>query len=158
MTYFVIIPTKTYSSILSTYLYPCIMKLRRKSHNLSQSSLLLDVKRTFRHTFLSLLAIPELFEQTQGSDYWQLIHSYSMRYHFSLTWSKMLSTMTSRDSYNISYFAIKVISWQTLTRYQHFYTFMISSSASHFNILEPHWMSCWWLAKSFISHRISLLG
>ena len=85
MTYFVIIPTKTYTSILSTYLYPCIMKLRRKSHNLSQSSLLLDVKRTFRHTFLSLVAIPELFEQTQGSDYWQLIHSYSMRYHFSLT-------------------------------------------------------------------------
>ena len=103
MTYFVIIPTKTYTSILSTYLYPCIMKLRRKSHNLSQSSLLLDVKRTFRHTFLSLVAIPELFEQTQGSDYWQLIHSYSMRYHFSLTWSKMLSTMTSRDSYNISF-------------------------------------------------------
>ena len=101
--YFVIIPTKTYTSILSTYLYPCIMKLRLKSHNLSQSSLLLDVKRTFRHTFLSLVAIPELFEQTQGSDYWQLIHSYSMRYHFSLTWSKMLSTMTSRDSYNISF-------------------------------------------------------
>ena len=52
MTYFVIIPTKTYTSIVSTYLYPCIMKLRRKSYNLSQSSLFLDVKRTFRHTFL----------------------------------------------------------------------------------------------------------
>ena len=109
MTYFVIIPTKTYTSIVSTYLYPCIMKLRRKSYNLSQSSLFLDVKRTFRHTFfiasydVCLVAIPELFEQTQGSDYWQLIHSYSMRYHFSLTWSKMLSTMTSRDSYNISF-------------------------------------------------------
>ena len=39
ITYFVVIPTKTYTTLVLTYLYPCIIKLRRESINLSQKSL-----------------------------------------------------------------------------------------------------------------------
>ena len=39
ITYFVVIPTKTYTTLVLTYLYPCMIKLRRKSYNLSQKSL-----------------------------------------------------------------------------------------------------------------------
>ena len=75
-----VIPTKTYTSLVSTYLYPCITKLRRKSHNLSQKSLFWTSKEPFAiRSFVTSynvcpVAIPELFAQTQGSDYWQLIH------------------------------------------------------------------------------------
>ena len=37
ITYFVVIATKTYTTLVLTYLYPCMTKLRRKSHNLSQN-------------------------------------------------------------------------------------------------------------------------
>ena len=46
-----VIRTKTYASLVSTYLYPCIIKLRRKSHKLSQKSLF-GRQRNLRHTFL----------------------------------------------------------------------------------------------------------
>ena len=39
ITYFVVISTKTNTSLVSTYLYPRMIKLRRKSYNLSQKSL-----------------------------------------------------------------------------------------------------------------------
>ena len=57
-----------------------IIKLRRKSHNLSQKSLFWTSKGPFAiRSFIASynvcpVAIPELFAQTQGSDYWQLIH------------------------------------------------------------------------------------
>ena len=72
MTYLVVIPTKTYTSLVSTYLYPRIIKLRRKSHNLSQKSLFWTsiepfAIRSFTASFnVCPVAIPELFAQTQG--------------------------------------------------------------------------------------------
>ena len=80
MTYFAVIPTKTYTTLVLKYLYPCMIKLRRKSHNLSQKSLFWTSKqplalRSFIASYdVCPVAIPELFAQTQGSDYWQLIH------------------------------------------------------------------------------------
>ena len=80
MTYFLVFPTKTYNSLVSTYLYPCIIKLRRKSHNLSQKLLFWTSKEPFAiRPFIASynvcpVAIPELCTQTQGSYYWQLIH------------------------------------------------------------------------------------
>ena len=80
ITYFVVIPTKTYTTLVLTYLYPCMIKLRRKSYNLSQKSLFWTSKqplaiRSFIASYnVCPVAISELFAQTQGSDYWQLIH------------------------------------------------------------------------------------
>ena len=47
ITYFVVISTKTNTSLVSTYLYPCMIKLRRKSYNLSQKSLFWTSKQPF---------------------------------------------------------------------------------------------------------------
>ena len=77
ITYFVIIPTKTYTSLISTYLYPCMIKLRRKSHNLSQKSLFLDVETTFRRTFLcsELQCLPRGDPRTLCKDQFLATHS-----------------------------------------------------------------------------------
>ena len=91
MTHFVVIPTKTYTSLVSIYLYPRIIKLRRKSHNLSQKSLFWTSIEPFAiRSFIASynvfpLAIPELFARTQGSDYWQLVH-YDSKRLFTFLW------------------------------------------------------------------------
>ena len=66
---------------MPTYLYPCMIKLRRKSHNLSQTLLYWASKQPFALCSFKAsynvcpMAIPELFSQTQGSNYWQLMPS-----------------------------------------------------------------------------------
>ena len=66
---------------MPTYLYPCMIKLRRKSHNLSQTLLYWASKQPFALCSFKAsynvcpVAIPELFSQTQGSNYWQLMPS-----------------------------------------------------------------------------------
>ena len=85
ITYFVVIATKTYTTLVLTYLYPCMTKLRRKSHNLSQNRFFWTSKqplaiRSFKASYsVCPVAIPELFMQTQESDYWQLIRCSRLR-------------------------------------------------------------------------------
>ena len=56
--YFVEIPTKTYISLVSTYLYPGMIKLQRKSHNLSQKSLFWTSKQSFAiRSFTAMFAL-----------------------------------------------------------------------------------------------------
>ena len=80
ITYFVVISTKTNTSLVSTYLYPRMIKLRRKSYNLSQKSLFWTSKQPFAiRSFLASynvcpVANPELFAQKQVSDSWQLTY------------------------------------------------------------------------------------
>ena len=80
-TCFSVILTKTYISFLSTLsLYSIMVKLRRKSHNLSKKSFFWTSKPPFViHSFLAScnvcpVTIPEICAQTQGSYYRQLIH------------------------------------------------------------------------------------
>ena len=69
ITYFAVIPTKTYTTLVLKYLYPCMIELRRKSHNLSQKSLFWTSKQPLAiHSFIASydvcpVAIPELFAQ-----------------------------------------------------------------------------------------------
>ena len=66
---------------MPTYLYPCMIKLWRKSHNLSQKLRYWVSKQPFALCSFKAsynvcpVAIPELFLQTQGSNYWQLMPS-----------------------------------------------------------------------------------
>ena len=56
--YFVEIPTKPYTSLVSTYLYPGMIKLQRKSHNLSQKSLFWTSKQSFAiRSFTAMFAL-----------------------------------------------------------------------------------------------------
>ena len=67
------------------YPNPFLMKERRKSDNLSLKSFIWMSEKPFAIHFLQVscnvcpVAIPEICAQTQGSDYWQLIHSVSHR-------------------------------------------------------------------------------
>ena len=70
---------------LSSYKHypnPFLIKQRRKSDNLSPKSFFRTSKQPFViHFFLAScnvcpVGIPQISAQTQGSDYWQLIHSY----------------------------------------------------------------------------------
>ena len=56
--YFVEIPTKPYTSLVSTYLYPGMIKLQRKSHNLSRKSLFWTSKQSFAiRSFTAMFAL-----------------------------------------------------------------------------------------------------
>ena len=62
--------------------------MQRKSVDLSPKSFFWTSKQPFAKYFLlasrsvSPVAIPEIFAQTQGSDYWQLIHCAGFDVHF----------------------------------------------------------------------------
>ena len=80
MTYFVVILIKNFTFHASTSLLSFVIKLRRRSVDLSPKSFFWSSKQPFAIYFLLTscnvcpVAISEIFAQTQGSYYWQLIH------------------------------------------------------------------------------------
>ena len=76
-----VVQTKTYASLVSTSPKSISDKKKAaKSDNLSPKSFFLTSEQTSAIHFLLAscnvcpVAIPEIFAQTQGSDYWQLIY------------------------------------------------------------------------------------
>ena len=73
ITYFVVILTKTYTSLVLTL----SLSIYDKTALISLENPFMDVETTFRHIFpFSALQclLREILVQTKGSDYWQLIH------------------------------------------------------------------------------------
>ena len=73
--YFMVVPTKTFTSLYQHYLNPFMIKVRRKSEDLSPKSFFKTSKQTFAIYFLQAtcnvcaVALPDIFAQAQVSDY-----------------------------------------------------------------------------------------
>ena len=72
-----VVQTKTYATLVLILPRLIFGKKRSERTIISLQNLFSDVKTTFRHTSCNvcLVAIPEVFAQTQGSDQWRLILS-----------------------------------------------------------------------------------